>query len=316
MRQLFILLTMLAILASNSQADETQAVAVDNHSHWLDHPFDLWYDNSQKAAKWFDQFFGDLRDQDKEASMRTRITFGWEPSEGETGSTYARVRVKVRLPNLKNRFDLLFSNDEVDDFNLLPLETNRPQQIADTMDSNYNAALRWTRLSTLKETMDLRVGVHSGPDIYLYGRHRRQHNFTHNTKLNLTPSFFLDTKYGIGGRLLAELDYRLSHLGVVRLSGRGQLSNKTDGLEWRSGLSHMMSFADKGAVVSGLYLSGSTDGSQGDAIENYTASIRLRNQFWRPYLFYEIEPYVDWPESENYQSNVGITLRLNIVIGE
>jgi len=316
MTRSIILLIALVFLAQYSFANGAQTTPIDNDSHWLDRSHNVWHANTQKAAQWFDRFFGDLRDQDEQATMRTRITLGWEPSEGDTENTYARVRVKVRLPNLKRRFDLLFSNDEVDDFNLLPLEANRPQDVADTADNNFNAALRWTKLSTLKETIDLRVGVHSGPDIYLYGRHRRQHNFSKNTKMRLTPSFFLDTKYGIGGRLLTEFDYLFEHPGVVRLSGRGQISDKTDGLEWRGGLSYMYRFSTKGAVVSGLYLNGSTDGSQGDAIENYAASIRLRNEFWRPYLFYEVEPYIDWPESKSYKSNVGITLRLNIVIGE
>lgn len=316
MKQCILLLMILALLASNCLANVQQDTIADSDSHWLDRSHDVWYTNTQKAAQWFDQFFGDLRDQDEQATMRTRITLGWEPSEGDTDSTYARIRVKIRLPNLKRRFDLLFSNDEVDDFNLLPLEANRPQQVSGSADNNFNAALRWTKLSTLKETIDLRVGVHSGPDIYLYGRHRRQHNFSDSTKLRLTPSFFLDTKHGVGGRLLAEFDYLLEHPGVVRLSGRGQLSDKTDGLEWRGGLSYMYRFSPQGAVVSGLYLNGSTDGSQGDAVKNYAASIRLRNQFWRPYLFYEVEPYIDWPESKRYKSNVGITLRLNIVIGE
>lgn len=315
MKQLIILFITLVAFASSALADELNNTTINDDPSWLDRSHDTLYVSTQKAARWFDQFFGDLRDQDEEATMRTRITIGWEPSEGDTENTYARVRVKVRLPNLKERFDLLFSNEEADDFNLLPLEANRPQQAAETTDENYNAALRWTKLSTLKETIDLRIGVHSGPDIYLLGRHRRQHNFTTNTKLRLTPSIFLDTKYGNGGRLLTEFDYLLDHPGVIRVSGRGQMTDKTDGLEWRGGLSYMYRLSAKGAIVSGFYLSGSTDGSQGDAVENYAVSVRLRNQFWRHYLFYEIEPFVDWPESKNYKSNFGVALRLNMVIG-
>jgi len=61
-------------------------------------------------------------------------------------------------------------------------------------------------------------------------------------------------------------------------------------------------------------LRGESDGE--DDVENYSTSIRLRKQFWRPYLFYEIEPFIDWPASDNYRTNGGIALSLQMVIGE
>ena len=162
--------------------------------------------------------------------------------------------------------------------------------------------------------MDLRVGVHSGPDIYLMGRHRRQHNFSNNTKLQLTPSVFLDTRDGVGGRLLAELDYQFDYPGAIRLSGRGQVTDRENGLEWRGGLSYMHRLSSKGAIISGFYLSGEPDSDYD--VDSYSVSIRLRNQFWRHYLFYEIEPFINWPAEENYRSNLGLTLSLKMVIGK
>lgn len=60
---------------------------------------------------------------------------------------YVRIRVKVELPQLERRFDLLLSNEEDDDYNLLPLESNRPAE-NDNESSDFNAALRWIQRFT------------------------------------------------------------------------------------------------------------------------------------------------------------------------
>ena len=314
MRRLVILLILFFMTISQAWGDKAETLALNNNADWLDRSHGALSLRTQKAARWFDRFFGDRRDQDEEATMRTRITFGWESNQHEENNTYARIRIKIKLPNLKNRFDLLISNEEVDNFNLLPLEANRPQQVSDTTESNYDAALRWIKRTTVKETIDARVGLRSGPNIYLLGRHCRQHNFTPDVKLRLTPAVFLDSKYGVGGRLLTELDYLFEHPALIRLSGRGQFTDKTNGLEWRGGLSYMYRLSSKGAIVSGFYLSGETD--ENDDAEKYSVSVRLRNQLWRSYLFYEIEPFIDWLATENYRSNIGVALRLGVVIGQ
>lgn len=280
--------------------------------NWIDQSHHSILSRTQKTAQWFDQFFGDRRDKDESARMKTRITLGWEPNKSDWNDPYLRIRVKVELPQLERRFDLLLSNEEDDDYNLLPLESNRYEE--NDSSNDFNAALRWIQRFTPREAIDFRIGIRSGPNIYARGRHRRQHNLTKYIKLQLTATLFLDSKEGNGGRLLNEFDYLIADKGIIRFSTRGQYTSKSNGLEWRGGLSFTHRLAKQGAVASGFYLSGETDSE--DNVDTYSISSRWRNQFWQPYLFYEVEPFVDWSASDDYHSNSGVVLRLVMVIGD
>jgi len=43
--------------------------------------------------------------------------------------------------------------------------------------------------------------------------------------------------------------------------------------------------------------------------------VRFRRSVWRPWFFYEIEPYVFWPRSLGYEGITGIVLRLEVQAG-
>ena len=303
----FLCLWWLVTAAGMSAAESQEPV------NWIDQSHQSLLTRTQETAQWFDQFFGDRRDKDEDARMKTRITLGWEPNNNCWNDPYVRIRVKVELPQLERRFDLLLSNEEDDDYNLLPLESNRPAE-NDNESSDFNAALRWIQRFTPREAIDFRIGLRSGPNIYARGRHRRQHNLTKYFKLQLTATLFLDSKEGNGGRLLNELDYLVTDKGIIRFSSRGEYTSRSNGLEWRGGLSYTHRLAQQGAVATGFYLSGETDSE--DNVDHYSISSRWRNQFWKPYLFYEIEPFVDWSAADDYHSNSGVLLRLVMVIGD
>ncbi|MCW8893475.1 MAG: hypothetical protein OQL18_09165 [Deltaproteobacteria bacterium] len=307
-----ILLIWLLITGLPGWADDAVPEPINNN--WLDHSHDTLQLHTQKAAIWVDHFFGDCCDEEEPATILTRITLGWETSQHGVSNSYARVRAKIKLPNLKERFYLVLSNEEVDEYKLLPLEAKRPQEAVEDTEDNYNIALRWIKRSTIKEKTEARIGLRSGSNIYLLGRHRRYHSLTRTIKLRLTPAIFIDSEYGAGTRLLTELDHLFNHPGLIRFSARGQFDNRSEGIEWSSGLSYTYLLSNEGAVVGGFYLRGESDGD--DDVKNYSTSIRLRKQFWRAYLFYEIEPFIDWPASDNYRTNKGIALSIQIVIGE
>lgn len=311
-QQTLILLIWLLISGLSAWADN--AVPEPTNSNWLDRSHSTLQLRTQKAAIWFDNFFGDDYSEDEPASVRTHVTLGWEASRHGTSNGYAQIRVKAKLPNLKERFYLVLSNEEEKEHDFLTLETKRPQEIEEATEDNFSAALRWIKRSTLKEKIDAQIGLRSGPNIYLLGRHRRYHNLTKSVKLHLTPAVFIDSEYGAGIRLLTEFDHLLDHPGLVRFSVRGQFDNRSEGVEWRSGLSYTYRLSNKGAIVAGVYMRGESDGEE--EVENYSTSIRLRKRFWRPYLFYEIEPFIDWPAEDNYRTNSGIAISVHIVTGE
>lgn len=310
LKQVMALSILILITGYTVWADEVVPEA--GETNWLDRSHSALVLRAQNAAIWFDNFFGDRHNEEDPATMRTRFTLGWRASQHNDNEAYIRVRVKAKLPNLKERFYLELTNEEIEDPSL-PLESRHFEDADDTEDE-YNAVLSWLKRSTSKEKVSARVGLRSGSNVYILGRYRHYYNLTKTVKLRLTPDLFIDSGYGAGTRLLSELHYLLHHPGLIRFSTIGQLTHRSEGVEWRSGLSYTYRLANNEAIVMGGYLSGKSDGDYD--VDNYTLSIRLRKQFMRSYLFYEIEPFMNWPAEDGYRTDNGIALNIQMVIGD
>jgi len=305
-------LSFLLLLAGLTAWADDNAPETEKRS-WLDQSHGTLLLRTQKAAIWFDNFFGDSRNEEDPATMRIRFTLGWRGSQHNDNDTFFQVRVKAKLPNLKERLYLELNNEEIE-APTLPLESQELQDTDNVTGDEYNAVLSWLKRTTAKEKVSARIGLRSGSNIYILGRYQRYHNLTRTIKLRLTPDIFIDSGYGSGTRLLGELHYLSGTTGLIRFSAKGQLAHRSEGVEWRSGLSYTHRLANNEAIVWGFYLRGKSSGDYD--VDNYSHSVRLRKQFLRPYLFYEVEPFMSWPADNGYQTDNGIVLNLQMVIGD
>ena len=64
------------------------------------------------------------------------------------------------------------------------------------------------------------------------------------------------------------------------------------------------------ATVLGLQVEGERNGDHGFFIDKYTLSYRYRFNALREWLFFEIEPFLEWPRDENFTTTPGIALRI------
>ena len=60
----------------------------------------------------------------------------------------------------------------------------------------------------------------------------------------------------------------------------------------------------------GLKVEGERNGDAGFFIDKYTLSYRYRFNAFQKWLFFEVEPFVEWPEEENYSATPGIAFRI------
>ena len=68
--------------------------------------------------------------------------------------------------------------------------------------------------------------------------------------------------------------------------------------------------ADQTQSITGLVVHGERNGSDGFFVQNYIASYRYRFNAYRHWLFFEIEPFIEWPKEENYHATPGIAFRI------
>jgi hypothetical protein len=85
-------------------------------------------------------------------------------------------------------------------------------------------------------------------------------------------------------------------------------------MEWGTELSLLRELSSQRSItlVGGLY--GATNVN--DVVGTYRILARYRRNFWRPWLFYELEPELFWSrrDDRNYPTNYALTLRLEVIL--
>lgn len=259
------------------------------------------------SATWFDSFFLEEGDEQITPKTSARIKLGWEPKAREWGEFGTRFKVKVRLPHFKDKVDLIFSDDSDDDLENLPLESIKVEP--DNNNDNFAAAIRYIFKDKKNTLTDTRLGI-SGGDLFIRARHRRIYQWqdTHSFKLEPAILYSLDEK--TGARLLLEYNYQINAKNQLRLDYSLRGSESFHGVRWKYGIYNLKHIADRKASILGLQAEGERNGENGFIIDKYTVNYRYRFGAIKDWLFFEIEPFIEFPEEENYTATPGLALRV------
>lgn len=260
-----------------------------------------------QSAAWFDGFFTDNDTQQTDPKAAAKIRLGWIPKARDLAEFKTRFRLKVRLPHFKDKMSLILSDeDEVQD-NQLPLDgvSTRPE----TGEDHFSAAVRYVVKKEIDRLIDTRVGI-SGGDIFAKIRHRQLFEIDKKHAFKVEPSsyYFLDD--GLGAKLLLEYNYQNTENAQYRVNYSIRGSKSFNGIRWKHGFYQLKQLTPTTATVLGLQAQGERNGDKGFFIDKYTLSYRYRFNALRKWLFFEIEPFIDWPKDENYTTTPGIAFRI------
>ena len=64
------------------------------------------------------------------------------------------------------------------------------------------------------------------------------------------------------------------------------------------------------ASILGLQVQGERNGKQEFFIDKYTLSYRYRFNKFKKWLFFEVEPFLEWSKQQSYSTTPGIALRI------
>lgn len=260
-----------------------------------------------QSATWFDSFF--TEDENDQESPRTsaRIRLEWKPKARDWNEFNPRFRIKLKLPHLKNRMSLILSDENDINQSQLPLESvnTRPQ----TNEDSFAAAIRYVHKSQLDRLTDSRVGI-TGGDIFVKARHKRKYIWSVRHGIKVEPSIYYYLDDGAGARLLLEYDYQLDEKSQFRINYSIRGSESFSGIRWKHGFYKLKQLDHNAATVFGFQVEGKRNAESSFIIDNYTLSYRYRFNAVKKWLFFEIEPFLEWPENENYSTTPGIALRV------
>ena len=259
------------------------------------------------SVAWFDSFF--MEDDDSYLSPQTvaRIKLAWEPKARDFSEVGARFKLKVRLPHFKDKVDLIFSDSPDEELENLPLESVKNNQ--EINNDSFTAAIRYVLKNKEDFFTDTRVGL-SGGDLFLQARHKRTYMWQDKHSFKLEPAIYYYLKDKAGSRLLLEYNYQINEQEQYRMNYSIKGSESFHGIRWKHGFYHLKQLSDRKAGILGLQVEGERNGEKGFLVDNYTLSYRYRFGALREWLFFEIEPFLEFPEEEDYKTTPGIALRV------
>ncbi len=250
-----------------------------------------------------DRFFSDERDLEAERSrsfLRWRSEVRFEQRRDAPAFTTG-LRANLRFPGLNKRLERLRLVIEGQTRNtiaaLFPGEQGAPTAPeGEEPIGTAEAGLRFRFWETLVSHGDLGAGLLFGMPPGAFGRIRMRLAVPVKklllTRYVATGFWRTDTHLGTSAALEAERP--VARMVVARLGGGATLTQRSKGIEWLSELALLASFDVHSAAQTGVTVNGATRGEP-RRLDRWRIYARLRRDFYRRWLFFEIEPDISWP---------------------
>ena len=294
-------------------AGEIFETAVDPDSgpdtaHWVDKSHEYATNRTQALAQWMDDFFGaQVRDAERADSfVRAIFVDDWDQRDGH--DLKVRLRGQVDLPKISERVDLVFSGEESE-------QTLTEEERGQENDVGLRVNVRDGRRTRLDAT----ISVRSGPAILPGVRFRYQQSITDNSWARFTQRLQYHTEDGYRSLTNFEANRILDDKSLIRWAGRVRYREDKEFWDYNTGITYRRWLDDHAKFPSAIEYFATVSGR--DQPENYETSYRLgflyRKQFFRQFLFYEIEPSYNWRRDlyeEKREGVFGVVLRLEVML--
>ncbi|WP_371187265.1 hypothetical protein [Thalassotalea maritima] len=298
-----------------SQAEQEQQEYADRMIVHPD-PADDWLfgihqtisDSVYGTALWFDKFFA--VDEVLETTPQTlmRIRLGYEPRARDLNVFKHRFRLKMKLPNLEERVDILLSDEDDSEQGLERKQGQRPSN-PEEEDENFTAALRVVNKESADRFIDSRIGISSG-DLFAKVRARLLYQVAEQHIFKVQPELYYFLDDGFGSRLLLEYEYNLSPERQLRANLNFRTSEAYSGYRWRNSYYYLQQYDRFRAGAFGVIIYGEDSDERNFEVENYIINYRYRVNAYRRWLYFEVEPFIHFPEEYDYKVTPGIALRV------
>jgi len=254
----------------------------------------------QGTASWFDAIGSDT-DSDK-ASAKGYLQLSWLPRTADLDDVDVNFKVSLNLPQWNERFALVIDNDDDEDEHLLDYESNH---IQDNQDS-FNVAFQYIKQFNQKWQVKNRVGF-SRSQAYL--RSEMQFKWmVQQVELSLQPRLDYFLQDGLDPSIKTTAAYQLEE-SYLSLSASWQKRQTESNTRRKIGFYHIKPTGEDQLLVSGVQYNKSNNA---DDIpnESYFISIRYRNLMYKSWMYFEVEPFVEFNQANDFRTEVGIVLSL------
>lgn len=286
-----------------------QPIEQDMQLRWYDEVQEDVSDSITATANWFDGFFGQDQLDKNRATASARLRVGYIPIESDFARFENKFRLRARLPNLEDKWDVIVA--DYNDAN----EAKESDRVIDDIqgqkkNEDLSLAVRYIHSQDKNKFVSTRVGFAKGADIYIRTRYRRDFNLTDNFTTEVEPALYYYVASGFGARFNLKFDYQSSVHGLWRQDNSWEYIQDEEDPEWRHNFLYYYQLNNHSALISGIFANGHI--KYGYQLENKGIFSRYRVQALRSWLFFEIEPFIHYPDFRDFKQTPGIALRVEI----
>lgn len=277
--------------------------------------FDVWQrsftDSIDFTVRQFDGMFSQENGphKNKQAKAEGRIQLSWEPQSRDLAETDLRFRIRVSLPHLEDRVDLLLSDNE-DETQSDTLKAARNDSLGRR--DNTTIALRFR--PDQNSHYSYRIGAGRRDQLYVKSRYRDAMAFNAHWAMLYDAELYYYTRDRLGAELGAAIQHVAENNNVTRLNNRFYFRDDSNDWLWRHELQHLYPIDTHNALMYRLMVEG-LDRPQYKVEEVYTG-LRWRSNPLREWLYFDVEPFVLWRRDEGFKPSYGMAFRIEAYYGK
>lgn len=294
-------------------------LSLDNVVEAVDRTHETVSGTMSRTVAWFDSFFSDRRFlEEGYPESHFRLRTGVRVRERDGTSFLARIHANLVMPGASRRFRVIVEgrgNEEQ-----TGLEPNDPTGLEfDTSEPRLGSLQAlYELIRRLDVNVSVRVGArfHFPIDPFVKLRLRYERPLGTRSLFRLTEEGYATVQEGFGETTRIDLERQLAAWTLLRWTAYGTLAEAKPGYIWGSALSLLRQFTQRTAVTFEGGVSGEVEPV--GVATNYVARVRFRQNVFRPWLFYEVEPELSWPRNERgaYPPTWGATFLVELQFGK
>ena len=261
-------------------------------------------------ASWLDSFFAEDWEYEETGKNYIKLNLIQTLREKQKPLYTSSLKTKITLPNTQEKLNLLFESEAPE-----TADTGQEESLTAAVE-NQDQVLGLQYIPTQNEVWrvhaDTGIRFHDGIDPFARLRIRRRIPFD-SWNIRLIETLFWYDSQGAGETSEMDINWPLTNKLLFRSNTYATWKKDTEYFDLGQNF-YLFHNISKIRVFS--YQAGVTGISEPNTdATNYVLSLRMRQRIHKDWLYFEINPRIDYPEETNYRPDRSLSFRLEIIFG-
>jgi hypothetical protein len=304
------------IITAQSQTSDAESSAAPQQKSMVDDVHDGVSDSVLTTAAWLDSFFDDRRFEAETNKSRLKLSLTTFAEEGDLLGFDFTFRLRLALPRLENKWNLIVSGDPDDDPSFDDQEQrNIRTNVQEGRTEGGVAALQYF----IKSARDINISFQAGlrlngftPVAFLGPRYRKSIALDDWT-LRFTQRVRWFTDDGWDSNTAIDLERPLSERLFFRASTEGSWSQVERGYFYNFRTFLAQPFSERRSLVYEWNNFFQTEPN--NHLEETNLRLHYRQNIWRQWMFIDVAPQIAFLNDRDYDVSPGIIFRLEMLFG-